>query len=74
MIHIRLCRVYSNKDLNKTYFEEWRQNYSTSVAKFKSCEQLREDFVFTEVFWERVQVVTQVLEELLLLRWLLDLE
>lgn len=74
MIHIRLCRVYSNKDLNKTYFEEWRQNYGTSVAKFKSCEQLREDFVFTEVFWERVQVVTQVLEELLLLRWLLDLE
>lgn len=30
--------------------------------------------MFAEVFWERVQVVAQVLEELLLLRWLLDLE
>lgn len=30
--------------------------------------------MFTEVFWEKVQVVAQVLEELLLLRWLLDLE
>lgn len=35
---------------------------------------MRQDFVFTEVFWEGVQVVAQVLEELLLLRWLLDLE
>lgn len=30
--------------------------------------------MLTEVFWERVQVVAQVLKELLLLRWLLDLE
>lgn len=74
MIHIRRCRVYSNKDLNRTDLEERRQNYGTSVAKFKSSEQLREDLVFTEVFWERVQIVAQVLEELLLLRWLLDLE
>lgn len=56
------------------HLEEWCKNYSASIAKFKGGQQLREDFVFTEVFWEGVQVVTQILEELLLLSWLLNLK
>ena len=58
----------------RTYFEERREDDGACVAKLKRSEQLRQDLVFTEVFRKRVQIVTQILEELLLLGWLLDLQ
>lgn len=57
-----------------THLEERCEDYGAGITKLEGGEQLRQDFVFTEVFWERVQIVTQVLEELLLLSWLFDLE
>lgn len=58
----------------RTNLEKWREDDSTCITKLKGGKQLRQDFVFTEVFREGVQIVTQILEELLLLSWLLDLE
>lgn len=58
----------------KIHLEEWCQDYGACIAKLEGGEQLRQDLVFTEVFREGVQIVTQILEELLLLSWLFDLE
>lgn len=56
------------------YLEEGCEDYGTCIAKLKGGEQLWQDFVFTKVFRKRVQIVTQILEELLLLSWLLNLQ
>lgn len=58
----------------RTNLEEWCEDDSTCIAKLEGGEQLRQDLVFTEVFREGVQMVTQILKELLLLGWVLDLE
>lgn len=58
----------------RLYLEKRREDDSACVAKLEGGEQLRQHLVFTEVFREGVQVVTEVLEELLLLSWLLDLK
>lgn len=57
-----------------TNLKERREDDSACISKFKGGEQLRQDLVFTEVFREGVQMVTQILKELLLLCWLLYLE
>lgn len=57
-----------------SYLEERCEDDSACIAKFKGGEQLRQDFVFTEIFREGIEIVAQILEELLLLGWLLDLE
>lgn len=53
--------------------EERREDDGSRVAKLEGGEQLRQDFMFTEVFRERVQIIIQVLEKLLLLSRILDL-
>lgn len=57
----------------KMSLEERREDNGACIAKLEGGEQLRQDLVFTEVLGERVQIVTQILEELLLFSRLLDL-
>ena len=58
----------------RIYLEEWREDDSARTAKLEGGEQLRKNLVFTEVFGEGVQIVTEILEELLFLSRLLDLD
>ena len=57
----------------RRYLEEGREDHGARVPELEGGEQLGQDLVFAEVLRERVQVFAQVLEELLLLRLLLDL-
>lgn len=56
------------------HLEEGREDHGTRVAKLEGCEQLRQHLVPAEVLGEGAQALTQFLEELLLLGWLLDLQ
>lgn len=58
----------------KIHLKERRKDDGACIAKLEGSEQLRQDLVLTEVFREGVQMVTQILEELLLFSRLLDLD
>ena len=60
--------------VRRAHLEERGEDHGAGVAKLEGGEQLWQHLVFAKVLRERVQVFTQVLEELLLLRWLFDLE
>lgn len=72
--HVTFNKAWELPREVRIYLEERCEDDSACVAKLEGGEQLRQNLVFTEVFRERVQIVAQILEELLLLGWLLDLE
>lgn len=68
-----MCKTGEIKLKKVWHLKKWCEDYSTSIAKLEGCEELRQYFVFAKILRERVKILTQVLEKLLLLCRLLNL-